>query len=434
MPGPLVVAGAHRRPASGLLSRRPSRAETGTWRGTLWTLVVAANLFLMSNPLVFVASMDRSLTLAAMITGAALVLTFPRVRSPRVAWPVLLFLGWLLLSVTWSIQPAFTAAAWAQTAVIAAVALAVGANVSARVLVSGFAIGGVVAVIASFVAFHERLPGGFFEPLSGPVWAGIGLNPNILAYTLTLSLCGVCACVPRRAWTRLLWAGAIGLIAWGLHESASSTGDLTAAAVVITAVLLAAYGPVTRRFLRTTAHRVLAIVAAAAAMVGAYFVMAKVLGQDLITFSDRTPLWSASLEVAEARPFGGFGYGAVWQHPWKPPLLNVVIGDIWDRSGQPLSHGHNSVIDLVIEVGIVGVALMLVIMVAVALRARALARMAGPRDVDDKIMARFTVLCLVNLLVFGITEPMSTIPLGWWALVLLTEPSQRQSRTGEAPS
>ena len=32
------------------------------------------------------------------------------------------------------------------------------------------------------------------------------------------------------------------------------------------------------------------------------------------------------------------------------------------------------------------------------------------------------MLCLVALLVFGITEPMATIPLGWWTLVLLTEP------------
>jgi O-antigen ligase len=410
------------------MSHTPSRALPGTWRGALWVLVVAADFVLMSNPLVFVFNFDAALRLATLITVSTVVLTFPWVRTPRVALPVVAYLGWTLASYTWSILPAYTSDAWVQSAVVASVAVFIYTNVSARVLVTGFVLGGVAVSAASLYAFHERLPGAFYAPVNEPVMAGIGTNQNILAYTLTLSLCAVFVAAPRPAWARLAWLGALGIIGYGLLEADSATGDVTTLALVFTAVLLTGYGPLTRRFIRTTTHRVMAVIATAAIVVAAYVGVKQALGQDLMTFSDRTPLWSATLVEAQDRPLTGFGWGAVWPHPWKPALLNVVLGDIWDRSGLPLSHGHNSAIDLVIEVGFVGVLLMVVVMVTVGIRSVTLMRMSGPDRVDDTIMARFIVLCLVNLVVCGITEPMATIPLGWWALVLLTEPGRPSMR------
>jgi hypothetical protein len=39
------------------------------------------------------------------------------------------------------------------------------------------------------------------------------------------------------------------------------------------------------------------------------------------------------------------------------------------------------------------------------------------------------VLCLVSLLVSGITEPMLTVPLGWWTLVLVTSLTRQRTVT-----
>jgi hypothetical protein len=113
----------------------------------------------MSNPLVFIPVMDRSLTLAVLLTGSVLLITIPWVRAPRITWPVMLFLGWLLLSAAWSIEPAFTVAAWAQTAAIAAVAMTIGANVSARVLAAGFALGALRSVGRRSMRFTRGCPG-----------------------------------------------------------------------------------------------------------------------------------------------------------------------------------------------------------------------------------------------------------------------------------
>jgi O-antigen ligase len=218
------------------------------------------------------------------------------------------------------------------------------------------------------------------------------------------------------------------LIVYVLVGADSSTGDLTLVALVVTTLLMVAYGPLSRSVLDTAGRRIGALVGTVVAVAAACWVLGAALGQDLLTFSDRTPLWSAAISVAQERPWGGYGYGAVWQHPWKPPLLNIVIGEIWDRSGDALSHGHNSAVDLVVEVGVVGVLLMVVVMLTAALRAIASVRVGG--SARDLVRFRFTVLCLVNLVLFGITEPMATIPLGWWALVLLTEPLRRTRRTG----
>jgi exopolysaccharide production protein ExoQ len=226
------------------------------------------------------------------------------------------------------------------------------------------------------------------------------------------------------------WLGALGTVGYGLMEAQSSTGDLTSVAIVATAVLLAGYGPVTRRFIRTASHRVTAALAAVAFVIAAYLGIRGALGQDLFTFADRTPLWSGAVAVAHEQPIGGFGYGAVWLHPWKLPADNDVLAEIWDRSGAPLVHGHNSAIDLLVEVGYVGVLLMVVLMVSVGLRSLALVRMREPGHIDDTIMARFIVLCLVSLVLFGITEPMATIPLGWWTLVLLAAPPRVHGRNG----
>lgn len=408
----------------------PGKAESGTWRGLLWTLVIAADFVLMSNPLVFVANMDRALTLVALLTGAMLLATFPWVRVPRVAWSVLVFLAWLLLSYLWSIQPSFTADAWAQTMVVAAVAIAVYANVSSRVLATGFLAGGLAVTTASIYAFYQELPGAVAAPVDTFEIAGIGTNRNILAYTLTLSLCGAFAFLPRRRWSQTAWVASVALIVYVLVGADSSTGNLTLVTLLVTAALMAGYGPLSRSLLDTVVRRALALVVIGVVVAVAGWVLVAVLGQDLLTFSDRTPLWSAAIGVAQERPWGGFGYGAVWQHPWKPPLLNIVIGEIWDRSGEPLSHGHNSAVDLVVEVGVVGVVLLLAVMVAAALRAVASVRVSGSGRAHDPVRSRFTVLCLVALVLFGVTEPMATIPLGWWTLVLLTEPLRRSPSRG----
>src|SRR5690606_28021032 len=92
---------------------------------------------------------------------------------------------------------------------------------------------------------------------------------------------------------------------------------------------------------------------------------------------------------------------------------------IIELSGFPLAHGHSSVFDLVPEIGVLGAAIYALTYLEAVLRAL---RLRGPRwsPPPPRLEAsRATLLGVAALTPFGFTEPMSTIPLGWFVIALL---------------
>ena len=84
------------------------------------------------------------------------------------------------------------------------------------------------------------------------------------------------------------------------------------------------------------------------------------LGKQLTTFSGRSVFWRGTIDATLDRaPVLGSGWGAVWEHPWNPTYPNYVSEDIYERAGYALPHGHNFFIDVLPELGLVGVAVAL---------------------------------------------------------------------------
>ena len=83
--------------------RRP-RASLSSPRGWLWLALIAALVYWMSNPLVFIPSFFFSFEYAKLWTKIAVVVTLPWLRLPRIPWPWLLFIGLCYLSQLWSIS------------------------------------------------------------------------------------------------------------------------------------------------------------------------------------------------------------------------------------------------------------------------------------------------------------------------------------------
>ncbi|WP_094462298.1 O-antigen ligase family protein [Pannonibacter phragmitetus] len=69
------------------------------------------------------------------------------------------------------------------------------------------------------------------------------------------------------------------------------------------------------------------------------------LGRDL-TISGRTVIWGAALEVIAVRPMLGYGFSAAWSAE--------VIGPVLARLGRWAPNTHNSFIQALLELGIVG--------------------------------------------------------------------------------
>ena len=390
----------------------------------MWAVVIALDFYLLSNPLVYEPIFAISLQRAVVITAIAVVLSIPWLRVPRLNLALLAFFAWGLASALWSIQPGATMAAFGLYLTLAALAVMTYASVTGEVLALGFVYGGLLVTGLSVYSFREGLPGSYFETLDvaeSIVFAGVGTNPNILAYTVTLGLAGWLALWPRRSMSIVLWVGAGAGLLYGVYLAESTTGYLTAAAMFATAV---AQWVVARLRGRTWTRRrrgTWTLVLSGTAVAGTSALGFS--GRGPGTFSDRLPFWEATLSVAADRPVVGFGWGSVWAHPWLLAPPNAVADRIYAATGLGLTHGHNSFVDLVIDLGAVGVLLMLTV-VASAVWTASRRPLLSQTIVggDDTVRSRFVILCVVGLLVFGITEPMLVIPIGFWALVLLTEP------------
>lgn len=408
------------------------RASLGAVRGWAWSAVVAAVFVWMSNPLVLVPGFHLSLELTVHWTLIALVITLPWVRLPRVPWPWLVFHAVTYLSLAWTMDPHLTEYTSLLYVKITTIALMIAANCEPEVVCWGMGLGGVAVVALSTYAYDKQLWGTSNAASGGADFTGVGANENILAYTLSLSLAAMLAVRPRRRSLATAWLAVVSVNGYGLYLAQSGTGFLTVLLVLLTIGSITAW-PAVRIWRRR--HLAAGTSVAAAAIAVATLMVVSVLGKELSSFSGRAPFWRAAWDsTMDISPLVGSGWGAVWTHPWSMVPLNDVAQDIYDRAGYPLSHGHNFFVDVLPELGLLGVALA-VLMVGYAIRE--VIRNGLHDRTRDPVAGRLILLVLIALLVSGITEPMFTVPLGWWSLLLVVAlPRQRvlRARTSERSS
>lgn len=423
------------RAASALLEwhdARP-RASMGSPRGWVWAALIAAVFFWMSNPLVFVPGFHLALSKAVTWTTVAVIVTLPWLRLPRVPWPWVVFHALCVLSALWTIDPHLTEYTNILYLKITVLAVVIAANCEPLVLGWGLGSGGAVVTALSLYAYREEMWGAsdLLPSEDGElekVLLGVGTNDNIMAYTLTVALAATLAMsVPRRWPARVAWLALLAGNGYGLYRAGSATGYVT------TFVIIAAWGlvlswPALRRQARRHAWAWTGGTVAVLAV--GFAVVTAALGKELSTFSGRTPFWRAAIEATLDRsPVLGSGWGAVWTHPWSMVPPNEVAQDIYDRAGYVLSHGHNFFVDVLPELGLLGLALA-VAMVAYAVRE--VVRSGLHDGTADQVAGRLILLVLIALLVSGVTEPMLTVPLGWWSLLLVVAlPRQRVVRRQE---
>ena len=374
--------------------------------------LIAALFYWMSNPLLYVPSFFLSFDDAKTWTQVVMLVTLPWIRLPRVPWPWLLFLGLCYLSQLWSISDPNTDLSNLVYMQVAAMAFIVAANCEALVVCWGLGLGGALVASLSIYAFEQQIPGAV-NILSGR-FSGIGTNENILAYTLMVSLAAALAAgPPRHLAARLVWIVTLGLNAYAIYRSQSGTGFLAALSVLIAASAVAAWPVVQSRSRRTLAT---ATAAAAALLVAGLVAVTAVLDKDVLSVSGRAPFWRAAVEASlDTAPWLGSGWGAVWEHPWNSAQPNAVVQLIYAKAGYVLPHGHNFFVDVMPELGLVGVAVA-VTMVGYAVFA---VRRSGLRTGSDPAAGRLVLFVTVALMVNGVTEPMLTVPLGWWAFALV---------------
>jgi exopolysaccharide production protein ExoQ len=212
----------------------------------------------------------------------------------------------------------------------------------------GIALG--IIAVASLVSV-ALVPDYGREPGSEAAWRGVFTTKNVLGEMMLLAVVVFGALTSRGGVTRIL--AVIGLvIAMVLIAFAKAT-----AALLIIPVLAITI-PVVLTFRRNNAAAALVLClllglsAAGSVLITQKERVLTVLGKDA-TLTGRTVLWSKVVQHIEDRPVLGHGYGAFWEPSAQTSeQVRAAIG--WDTP-----HSHNALLDEWLDLGVVGVLLLL---------------------------------------------------------------------------
>ncbi len=282
------------------------------------------------------------------------------------------------------------------------------------------------AAAALSAVFAVALPGlGVDQGVHAGAWQGIYTEKNTLGQMMALAAMAFVllrADAPRGR----RWPPAAGALLAAALIALSRSG--TALAVLLLFLLLLGV----LRALRWRATRAAPLVAGIALAAGAagllfvarYEAVLTSLGKDP-TLTGRTPMWEALAASVGERPWLGHGYAGFWLGDAGPSARAL------ERIGWQTPGAHNGYLDAALQLGLVGLALLLAAVALAYLRSLAVVR--ATTDAAGLFPAAF----LSILLVYNFTETMLLAANSiFWALLVavLASPLLRKGAVGPAPA
>jgi len=340
-------------------------------------------------------------------------------RVARMHKSIVVFLLFMGLTVLWSDIPAVSLRRWVRllAGVLMVVVIMTERDPAAAVsLVLRRTAYVFIPLSVLFVKYFPEL-GVLYSWAGQKVIAGVALEKNNLGH-----LCAVSALFlfwnvismkrEGRAWGRagmVLDLTVLGMALWILYRSDSSTsfGALLVGAATCVALRFHAARSSLRHLLVVSVTVVGALLALELA-VDLSSMIVRLLGRDT-SFTGRTPLWSVLFDLGGERALLGYGYGGFW---WGPRLE-----EIWDRTGLPFLIAHNGYLEVFLEGGVVGFALLLWMLISVV-------------QVNQQVLAQqwrygsLTLSLLVIVLLCNVTESSFARPQSflWFVFLLVSMP------------
>lgn len=349
--------------------------------------------------------------------GMAVPFLAPRdaVRHTFVSIPLLLLYTYLICSVAWVTGMMPYRSAFLQQVPIVIATTFVASLVPWPKLLQGLKAGFVFGILYSFYAVitdasarvHNLEDGSVFSGWRGSFAHKNGLVPFLVFAALTFAF------FERRKWLRFAVLASVVVLTIGTQ---SATGLSCIMVVSFAAWWFHSY---LKQDLRLSGSYVALSFFGAIGVGIAVLVLlpwlVNLYGKDL-TFTNRTDIWSASVDAIAERPIHGYGWNGVWVDNSLEPTVSLNR-EIGFRAG----HAHNAVLEMLLQGGVIGLGFYLVFFGSVGIAAwRAL------RTHPD--LARWVLLFLVAQVVVGISEV--TLFHGWiFTLVLMRCVLARQLST-----
>ncbi len=337
-----------------------------------------------------------SVIFPALTVGLFVITPTERLARIPVPWALMGYIGWLALTYLWTEIPFSTIYLMRSQLIPLLMVPLLTSTIEPRVVVRVLL--GLASVVAVWSLFHSvAFSSSRAVDLGGREGLQLGFrgtfgHKNILGIFMVYALCIVLPFKEGR-WRKPLILLCVVLVI-GTRSATAGSGLF---AVCFTWFWIAAIKqqtkPRERQFLF-----VLSIASALGAMLLAFGFLPSLLDlyQKDLTFSGRTDIWAASLESVWRRPVQGYGYGGVWLDGANP-----VTRDLQTRIGFGAAHAHNGVIEIMLQVGLVGLGLLLVIL-GRTFRLLGWA-MGSPATAP---YGQWALLTLIALLLMQVSEPL----------------------------
>ena len=289
------------------------------------------------------------------VAGGLLLFRYVRAVGVRsLGWPAVPLGAYLVVvvaSARWSESPTLTPSRALVEVGVVAFAVWFGAALGQREQVWSLFLGCQVGVVSSALVLLVKPTWARMYPgIALSYWRGIYGNRNSLAPVCALALLTSVPVVLMERRRRVTGV----VLPLALLDTALLAGSKggTAVAAVAVGVLAPIVAVPTVRLLRTRnvpGRLAAAVVVPLAAGAWSLFFahlhrIASLLGRD-DTFTSRRPIWAAVRELIRVHPVRGYGYWAIWD--------SSAVGDLYARVG-PIGSAHNSVLETMLAVGILG--------------------------------------------------------------------------------
>ena len=278
------------------------------------------------------------------------------IKQHRLLTAVLLMVS---LSAFWSVDPQITARRGFGLIGSTLIGFFLASRFSVRdqlkITRSCLVVGGVLSLLTSVL-----LPtlGVMSEGDLRGAWCGVYAHKNGLGHAMILLILTSCVLWKSKADSGYKTAMWVAFASFLVLKSRSTSSIVL---LIIAAVLI----PLIRAFQKSRWHFLFGS-ASLVLLAGAYAIanLSKILdllGKDL-TLTGRLPLWIMAGAAITQKPWLGFGYGAFWQPE------NSIFALVSRKAGWHAVNAHNGFLQVVLDIGLIGLALVLCLLCTVIWR------------------------------------------------------------------
>lgn len=339
------------------------------------------------------------------------------IKSISIPFPLVVVVSFFVTTTVWSAAPVLSVADSMVIVSIATISVLAGSFSSLQDLVGGVLLG-CFAILVLSVAVGVALPSYGLVPdgYQAGSLRGVMLDRNSLSFVLLLGLIATLASDPRRnifRWQRSLLFGAF---MGGIWWTSSSTCLILSVVVTALAAGLSAIRrvPPPRRAPAATVGAIIA--ASAATIINSNFSEVLSLVNRDPSLTGRTRVWPAVENLIAQSPWLGQGWGAVWGNERIREQLARTIG--FD-----VPHSHNGYLDVQVQVGTIGLWMVLLLLAIIAVRGVA-NYLSASSPLASWSLILVVVLILYNKVETSFSAP-STVLLMFLTLIVLANVARR---------